>query len=259
VTVRPAEAGVVAESAKRLLAGEPVRSIASDLNKRGIPAAKGGQWSPQSLRRMLASPRISGQREYHGEILATAAWPGIISAEDGAKIRALLANPERRTNKAARRYLLGGLLVCSHCGERLVARPRSGGKRRYACAKGPGFSGCGKTYINADDVEQFITEAVLHRLDSKELQRAPQRRQRETRDAKRWLAEMESAEAQMVELATAYGNRELMLAELKAARAPIEQRLTHARKQLAKVSRGSVLDGYVGNSARLRAEWGSLD
>ncbi len=46
--------------------------------------------------------------------------------KDGATIRALLANPERRTNKTARRYLLGGLLVCSHCGERLVARPQDG-------------------------------------------------------------------------------------------------------------------------------------
>src|SRR5262249_32445191 len=258
-TVRPAEAAIVKESAKRLLAGEPVRSIARDLNERGVPSSTCGQWSPQSLRRMLAAPRISGQRVRHGEIVAKAVWPAIITPDEGAAIRSILSNPERRTNKAARRYLLGGLLVCHHCGERLVARPRSGGKRRYACAKGPGFAGCGKTYINADEVERFITEAVLHRLDSKELQRAPQRRQRETRDAKRWLAEMESAEAQMVELATAYGNRELMLAELKAARAPIEQRLTHARKQLAKVSRGSVLDGYVGNSARLRAEWGSLD
>ena len=115
---------------------------------------------------MLASPRISGQRVHHGEIVAKAVWPAIISAKDGAKIRALLANPERRTNKAARRYLLGGLLVCSHCGERLVARPRAGGQRRYACAKGPGFSGCGKTYINAEDVELFVTDAVLHRLDS---------------------------------------------------------------------------------------------
>jgi site-specific DNA recombinase len=84
VTIRPAEAAVVAECAKRLLAGEPVRSIVADLNSRGIHAAKGGPWSPQSLRRMLASPRISGQRVYHGEILGRAKWPGIISAEDGA-------------------------------------------------------------------------------------------------------------------------------------------------------------------------------
>jgi len=150
-------------------------STLAHLNERQIPSASGGQWAPQSLRRSLASPRISGQRVHHGEIVATAVWPGIISAEDGAKIRALLANPERRTNKSARRYLLGGLLVCSHCGERLVARPRAGGQRRYACAKGPGFSGCGKTYINADEVERFLTEAVLYRLDSAELQRAMER------------------------------------------------------------------------------------
>ena len=259
LTLRPAEAAIVAECAKRLLAGEPIRSIARDLNERGVPSAGGGQWAPQSLRRMLASPRISGQRIHKGEIVATAVWPGIICVEDGAKIRALLANPERRTNKAARRYLLGGLLACSHCGERLVARPRAGGQRRYACAKGVGFSGCGKTYINAAEVERFITEAVLHRLDSAELQRAIERRQRKAPDAERWWQETEAAHAQLEELATAYGQREISMDEWKAARKPIEQRLSGARKQLAKVSRTNVLDGYVGNGDGLRAEWDSLD
>jgi site-specific DNA recombinase len=259
LTLRPAEAAVVAECAKRLLAGEPVRSIAADLIARGVPTSTGGKWSPQSLTRMLKSARISGQREHKGEIVATAAWPGIISVEDGAAIRALLANPERRTSKAARRYLLGGILVCSHCGERLVARPRSGGQRRYACARGPGFAGCGKTYVNADDVESFVVEAVLHRLDSRELQRSQERRQRSAPDAKRWLDEIEATQAQQVELATAYGNREISMDELRAARTPIEQRLTSARKQLAKVSRTNVLDDYVGHSEKLRADWHTLD
>src|SRR5215207_3783081 len=156
---------------------------------------------------MLASPRISGQREHRGEIVATAEWPGIISVGDGAKIRALLANPERRTNKSARRYLLGGLLVCSHCGERLVARPRAGGLRRYACAKGVGFSGCGKTYITAEEVERFVTEAVLHRLDSPQLQKAVERRQRSVPETERWWQEAEAATAQLDELGTAYGER----------------------------------------------------
>jgi len=259
LTVRPAEAAIVAECAKRLLAGEPVRSIAADLIARGVPTSTGGKWSPQSLTRMLKSARISGQREHKGEIVATAAWPGIISVEDGAAIRALLANPERRTNKAARRYLLGGILVCSHCGQRLVARPRSGGQRRYACARGPGFAGCGKTYVNAEDVEAFVVEAALHRLDSRELQRSQERRQRSAPEAKRWLEEIEATQAQQVELAAAYGNREISMDELRAARTPIEQRLTFARKQLANVSRTNVLDGYVGNSEKLRAEWDSLD
>jgi site-specific DNA recombinase len=259
LTVRASEAAIIRECAKRLLAGEPVLSIARDLNARGVTSASGGAWSPQSLRRMLASPRISGQRVHHGEIVAKAVWPAIISAKDGARIRALLANPERRTNKAARRYLLGGLLVCSHCGERLVARPRTGGQRRYACAKGPGFSGCGKTYITADDVELFVTEAVLHRLDSAALQRTLERQQRKAPDAQRWLSETEQAQAQLLELAAAYGNRELSMDEMREARKPIEQRLTNARKQLSKVSRSSVLDRYVGNGQGLRAEWDSLD
>jgi site-specific DNA recombinase len=103
VTVRPAEAAIVQECAQRLLAGEPVLSIVRSLNERGVASASGGKWAPQSLRRVLASPRISGQRAHHGEIVATAEWPGIISVEDGVAIRALLANPQRRTYKAARR------------------------------------------------------------------------------------------------------------------------------------------------------------
>jgi DNA invertase Pin-like site-specific DNA recombinase len=259
VTLRPAEAAVVAECAQRLLAGEPVRSIAQRLNAQEVPTSTGREWSPQSLRRILASPRISGQRAHHGEIVADAEWPGIISPEDGARIRALLADPERRTNKAARRYLLGGLLVCSHCGERLVARPRTGGKRRYACAKGVGFSGCGKTYINADEVEQFVTKAVLHRVDSRELQRATERRQQRAPEAERWWQETEAAQEQLEELASAYGQREITMGEWKAARQPIEQRLSAARKQLAKVNHGSLLDSYVGHSDRLCADWDGLD
>jgi site-specific DNA recombinase len=259
VTIRAAEAAIVRECAKRLLAGEPVRSIAKDLNERGVPTSTGGKWSPVSLRRMLGSPRISGQRIHKGEIVATAVWPGIISTKDGAKIRALLANPERRTNKTARRYLLGGLLVCSHCGEKLVARPRSGGKRRYACASGVGFSGCGKTFINADDVEQFVTEVVLHRVDSGTVQRSFERRQRKQPDAQRWLDEAEQCQGQLAELAELYGQKAFSLQEWMAARKPIEQRLTNARKQLAKVSRTGILDRYIGNGSGLRTDWGSLD
>ena len=64
---------------------------------------------------------------------------------------------------------------------------------------------------------------------------------------------------QAQELATAYGQREISMDEWRAARKPIEQRLSRARKQLAKVSRTNVLDGFIGNGQGLRAEWDSLD
>jgi hypothetical protein len=258
-TLRPAEAAIVRECARRFRAGESLRSIVIDLNRREIPAASGGQWSPQTLRRMLGSARIAGQREHHGEVVAAAEWEAIITPAESAEIRGRLADPDRRTNKATRRYLLRGLLACSHCGERLVARPRSGGIRRYACASGPGFSGCGRTYINADEVEQFVAAAVLYRLDSPELQAALDGRRQAAPQSERWWEEADAAQAQLDELATAYGEREITLKEWLAARKPIEQRLSAARKQLAKTSRSNVLDGYAGNAAALREQWDSLD
>jgi DNA invertase Pin-like site-specific DNA recombinase len=258
VTVRPAEAAIVTECAGRLLAGEPLLSIVRDLNARGVRSAQGGPWSSQSLRRMLGSARISGQREHHREVVATAEWEAIIGAEDGAAIRALLSDPARRTNRAGRRYLLGGLLSCGRCGERLVSRPRSGGQRRYACVKGQGFSGCGKTYVNAHEVELFVTRAVLHRVDSKAMQRAADQKKKSAPETKRWWKEAEAAQAQMDELAEAYGQRRVSMSEWMAARKPIEQRVTTARKHLAKASRSNLLDTYIGHGDKLKAEWGSL-
>ena len=200
---------------------------------------------------MLASPRISGQREHHGEIVATAVWPAIISAEDGAAIRALLANPERRTNKAARRYLLGGLLVCSHCGERLVARPRTGGQRRYACAKGAGL-----LRLRQDLHQRRRGRAVRDRGGpaSARLGRAAAHARAATAqapDAQRWLAGDRAGtgaagRARRPPTAT----REISMDECAPPASRSSSASTDARKQLAKVSRTNVLDGYVGNGDR---------
>lgn len=127
-------------------------TICRDLNDRGIPTSTGKQWSPHTITRMLGAPRTSGERSHNGEIVAVAQWEGIISREDGARIRAILADPNRRANKSARRYLLVRLLKCWNYGEHLQAAPRAPrvhgeeSTRRYGCRKGPCFSGCGKTF-----------------------------------------------------------------------------------------------------------------
>lgn len=258
LSLRASEAAIVRECAKRFLAGESIRSITIDLNERGIPTAGGGRWAPQTLRRMLGSARIAGQREHKGEVVATAEWEPIISSTDSAKIRAKLADPERRTNRSGRRYLLTRLLTCGRCGERLVSRPRSDGQRRYVCARGPGFSGCGHLYITADEAERWVLDACYYRLDSPDFA-AALAGANDNPESERWRQEAADADAQLEELAAAYGKREIGMAEWRAAREPIEQRRTAARKQLAKATRITVLDGYVGNAAALRADWDSLD
>jgi hypothetical protein len=166
--------------------------------------------------------------------------------------------PARRSNQAPRRYLLHGLLVCSHCGERLVARPRAGGQRRYACASGPGFSGCGRTYVNAEQAEGFIAEAVFHRIASSEVAEAIDGRPADP-ELDRWYAQLEADQAQLLELAQAYGEKQLTMAEMLAAKRPIDQRITESRRRLSRNTRSRVLDPYLGHGEQLRADWDSLD
>lgn len=256
-TLRPGEAAVIREAATRFLAGESIRSICASLNERGERTVTGAEWTQQTLRRMLASARISGQREHRGQIVGQAEWPAIITPAETERIRALFADPTRRTNRTARRYLLARLLRCGLCGATLVSRPRADGKRRYVCASGPGFGGCGRITITADHIEHATTEAVLYRLDTPKLASALQGRSDDPA-AVQWQAEAEQAQAQLDELATAYSQQLIGLQEWLTARAGIEQRLQAARKKLATLSQASALDGYLGNASVLREEWETM-
>jgi site-specific DNA recombinase len=256
-TIRPAEAATIRECAARALAGDSLRSICTDLNARGIATATGKQWSPQTLRRMLLSGRISGQREHHGEIVGKAEWEAIITPTETQRLRAKLKDPERRTNRSARNYLLTRLLRCHHCGTPLVARPRDDGTRRYVCASGPGFGGCGKTTVVADELERYIVEAVLHRLDSPHLPRALNGSTAD--DGSEWQAEIERTQAKLDELAELWAEGTIGRSEWLKARAPLEKRQTLARKRLAALNRTTALEPHLGDAAGLREQWAEMN
>ena len=258
-TVEPIEAAAVREAVARVLAGDSLRSVAADWNARGITAVSGGPWSIQVLRRMLMSARLSGQRSYHGEIVATGDWEPIITPEQTARLRAHLDDPDRLTRRTVRRYLLsGGLLRCGLCDAVLVARPRAGGERRYICAKGPGQPGCGKIGVMADPLEALVAEAVLYRLDTPELAAALAGAAAEDAEASATADGLATDQDQLAELARAYGERLITLAEFLAARKPIEARIDAAKRRLSRLTRTTAIDGYVGASASLRAAWADL-
>ena len=159
-TVREQEAAVIRECATRLLAGEALRSLCSDLEEREIPTVTGAPWKTQTLRRILMSGRISGQREHHGELVSVAQWPAIITPAETTRIRALLSDPARRTNRSVRRYLLTRLLRCGHCREQLVSRPT---QTEHAATPVPAArSSRLRTHlVMAETLEEFVVEAVL--------------------------------------------------------------------------------------------------
>jgi site-specific DNA recombinase len=257
LTIRPDEAAIIRECATRALAGDSLRSLCIDLNERHVSTVGGGEWKPQTLRRLLISARISGQRDHHGEIVSKAAWPAIITPAETQRLRAKLTNPERRTNRSARRYLLTRLLRCGHCGGRLCARPRDDRTRRYVCASGPGFGGCGKITVVAEALEGFVVQAVLHRIDSPQLAESLNGAGDDPQGAE-WQAQIEQAQAQLDELAELWASQTIGRQEWLTARAPIEQRQTAAKRRLAALNRTSALAPHIGNASELRERWPGL-
>jgi hypothetical protein len=214
----------------------------------------GNEWSASVLRNMLLSARLSGQRSYHGEIVAKGDWEPILTPTETARLRALLTDPARLTRRTVRRYLLaGGLLVCGVCAAVLRSRPRVDGTRRYICPNGPGLPGCGGVAILAEPVEALITEAVLYRLDSPQLAAVMDGSAPTGDDPER--AMLAEDQAQLEELATAYGERQITLKEYLAARKPIEARIERARRAIATDTGTAALVGFVGHADRLRDAW----
>lgn len=256
LTVRATEARLVREAAKRVLAGDSIRSVCTDWTDRGVTTVTGTPWKPTVLRNLLHSARISGRREHKGQITGPATWPAIIRTEQSDALRAALDAPHRRTSRSARRYVLAGLLVCHQCGCKMVSRPTSDGRRRYVCNKAPG-AGCGKTTIVADELEQLVAAGVIHRLDTPELDQAL-RHPNNSPDTEALTDTIRLAEERINQFADALGAGDMTMPEWKRARDPIQRRLEDNKRQLARQSNLSIIADWIGNGDLLRAQWADL-
>jgi DNA invertase Pin-like site-specific DNA recombinase len=161
ITLRPTEHAIIREAARRLLAGESLRSVAADLNARGVATVTGKPWSPTVLRAMLARPRIAGLREHNGQIVGKATWQPALPKTTWQELRDFFADPERHVGANTRRWLLTGIAQCP-AGHRLTTR--MGNRNRpetsrtsYACPT------C-RIYRATEPLDAYVTEAVLHLL-----------------------------------------------------------------------------------------------
>jgi len=258
VTVRPSEAAVVREMAVRVLAGDSLRSVCVDLGSRGVRTSQGNEWGPSGLKQLLMSARISGRREYGGEMFP-AVWPPIIPPEQSDRLRRLLGSRTHSTARAPRRYLLtGGLLRCGRCGAPMVARPTAQRVRRYVCAKGPGQGGCGRMSATAEPIEHLVAEAVLLRLDTPEMAAAladSHAQQAELADLHDRIAQ---DQAMLRELIIDHTDHRISRSEWLAARDSVQARIDQNRRRLSRLFPTTAVDEYAGRSDLLRSAWQGL-
>jgi site-specific DNA recombinase len=160
------ERELIREATKRLIAGDSLRGIVTDWEKRGIRSQFGNLWRNVNLRRMLLSPRLIGMREYNGRLIP-GEWEPIISREEWEAVKAILEDPARfkQQRGGLPRYLLSGMVHCGHCDAKLYPR-KIRGKRVYYCSPVAPKGGCGKVSRAAEPLEELITEAIFRAAES---------------------------------------------------------------------------------------------
>ena len=170
-TILEAEAVVAREVAARLLAGESLRRVATDLNDRGIPTTTGGPWAGSTLKQAMTAPRLTGLRR-HGEDMHEGGWAPVIDRETWTTLRAKLDRPTGRPPAEA--HLLSGIVRCGVCAGKLKQqtwnRPNGNAYGKYQCLKRPGTENCGGVTASKGSLEAFVRDQFLDFMTAAELQ-----------------------------------------------------------------------------------------
>lgn len=249
MTLRKDEAKIICEIAGRFLDGESARSIVLDLNERGVPTTKGGQWEVTTLLNMISAPRLAGLRSHHGEVVADAEWEAILDRNTHERLRALLIDGRPASRGRPPLGLLGGLATCSRCGARLN-QTRQRGKRVYRCSMGAKSRSCSGVIVQADDLDAFVSEVVLHRLDNKAVARAMTRPKSKGAADAADVEDVSAIDADLEALAADYGAGRISRREWLAAREPLE-----ARRKVALVTlEGMAVDDRAVEAVRVSGD-----
>ena len=81
-------------------------------------------WRTPAARQILRSGRIAGLREHRGQVIGPAKRPAIITPAERDRALARIAARSATKTRAARTYLLSGMLRCGRCGDRLFSQAR---------------------------------------------------------------------------------------------------------------------------------------
>lgn len=153
-TVREDEAEVVRDVFRRAHEGLSIRSITQHL-KDNVTVTTGTAWTTRRVRDMLNNPAYAGMTIYKGEAIPSEHMPVIVDPEVAAEVRAILADPARKTAPTNEpKYLLSGVARCGVCGAAMYYM------RGYLCRESAGHVHIKREFLD-DRVRDAVLNAVL--------------------------------------------------------------------------------------------------
>ncbi|UNQ40224.1 recombinase family protein [Prescottella equi] len=188
----PLSVSVILSVVERVLAGEPLRSIAHDLTERNVLTPKdrfaqhrgrepkGFKWHSAPLKRSLTSPTLLGYAVSRDEILRGDDGSPIVRSEPILsksvfdRLGVELGDRENRKEPTKRTTsLLLQVVFCAVCG-RPCYRLKGGAGRasRYRCASAQYKETCGNRTVVCEELDDLVESTVLSLLgDSERLER----------------------------------------------------------------------------------------
>ena len=120
----------IREIFERFIAGEPLRTIETELRKRGIKHNHNDYWNPKQMKRTMSNKLYLGYIKEHNEYVKGSHEP-IVDQETFDMAAELLKQRKNKYKSIAytQSTLLGGLIWCSRCG----ARYGKANPQIYAC------------------------------------------------------------------------------------------------------------------------------
>jgi site-specific DNA recombinase len=258
LTVNEPEAALLRDAAERLLVGEGLHAVLRDWWAHGIVTPAGNRWSSTSLRRALLAPRTAGLREHRGEVLGLAAWQAILDETTRKRLVELFARDDRRRQGRPRTYLLSGIATCGRegCGRSLVGASAGAKRPKYACRKDLSHYGCGQTWIDAPELDNFVREMVITALSGPGFVERLKARLAWDGDTSALTAQRDADKRALAELTRdRYVRRIIEEPEYLVARRELDARIADAEEVLARQPQTRFLIDLPESEKELREAW----
>ncbi|MFC9788896.1 recombinase family protein [Rhodococcus sp. NPDC127528] len=237
-----------------LLAGVTLRAITARLNDEGMAAPLGGRWIPSSVRKLALRDLNVGIRR-HGKNTYRGAWEPIVDEPDHVKVKALLADPQRRSQKAAARthLLTFGVGKCGVCdGPLVVSRKGPKGRKTslYVC-KEPGCVGRREEWV-----DELVVATVCARLSKPDALAIFESDDTASEEARDKVAELR---ARLDGAADAYAAGAIDTAQLARITAQLRPALEAAEMQVRPAAAVPTVVGELIDAVDKRAAWDGLE
>jgi site-specific DNA recombinase len=284
----PKEAALLSQAVDDMLAGVSLNEVARRWNALDVKQPQTGRaaWTADGIRQLVRNPRhagLVGHRVHakddrgidqfsHPVVVGQAEWPAIIDHDRWERLQAVLTQRGAAGSVPRRRSLLTGLLTCGICGT-VMARggTRAGGTevrkvwRCPATARGNRKQiikkGCGRISIDAEGLEQLLTEATLKLADTSRFAAFVAQQSHQSHDASKLVGQLDALGQRLDVAATSYAKGKLGVAAFEKAQSLILQEQRDVQKRLGQISTFGVLAPLNGVALRpgwLRAHWTTM-